>query len=537
MGAGRKVAMMSRDARDVSAAMATPAQQMVLPDDEFNRTLVENVHPPAWVNPEPTGRYNIVVLGAGTAGLITAVVAAGLGAKVALIERHLMGGDCLNVGCVPSKALIRAANAWAQLRNLSAFGAQMGSAATYDFGVAMSRMRQVRARISHMDSAHRYASLGVDVYIGQGRFAGQDRVVVEGPSGDRILSFVKAAVCTGASASAPPIPGLEEAGYLTNDTVFSLTELPRRMAVIGAGPIGCELAQAFARFGSRVSLFEAMHGIMPNEDRDAAEIVQRVMAKDGVTLHCCGKDVRVETISNGKRLVVESHGQRHEVIVDEIVVGTGRSPNVQGLGLETVGVAFDKAGVTVNERLQTTNPQIYAAGDICSRYKFTHAADAMAQIVIQNALFPHPFGLGYASTDSLNMPWCTYTTPEIAHVGLYEADAKQKGVEVETYTYPFTEVDRAILDGDEEGFARLHIQKGTDKILGATIVSSHAGDLISEVSVAMKAGVGVKTIAATIHPYPTRAEIIKKTANLWRKAHFTPRTKAILARLFAWLRR
>ena len=529
--------MMARDARDGSASMAGQGHHLVLPDDEANRTLVENVHPSNWVNPEPAGRYNIVVIGAGTAGLITAVVAAGLGAKVALIERHLMGGDCLNVGCVPSKALIRAANVWAQLRNAVPFGVPMASGATGDFGSAMARMRHLRARISRLDSASRYASLGVDVYIGQGRFTGQDMVGVEGSAGNRTLSFVKAAICTGARASAPPIPGLEAAGYLTNETVFSLTELPPRIGVIGAGPIGCELAQAFARFGSQVSLFEAMHGIMPNEDREAAEVVQRVMVKDGVTLFCCGKDLNVEHTSEGKRLVVESHGQRHAVMVDEIVVGTGRTANVQGLGLETVGVEFDKAGVTVNERLQTTNPRIYAAGDVCSRYKFTHAADAMAQIVIQNALFPHPLGLGYASTNSLNMPWCTYTTPEVAHVGLYEADAKKKGVEVETYTYHFNEVDRAILDGDEEGFARLHIQKGTDRILGATIVSAHAGDLISEVSVAMKAGVGAKSIAATIHPYPTRAEIIKKTVNLWRKAHFTPRTKAILARLFTWLRR
>ncbi|MBS0170292.1 MAG: mercuric reductase [Nitrospira sp.] len=528
---------MSRDANVSSSSKAAPRQELVLPDDDHNRRLVENVHPSNWVNPEPAGRYNLVVIGAGVAGLITAVVAAGLGAKVALIERHLMGGDCLNVGCVPSKALIRAANVWAHVRDASVFGAQVASEASCDFGVAMARMRELRARISHLDSASRYTSLGVDVYIGQGRFTGQDRVVVEGPAGNRTLSFVKAVICTGAKASAPPIPGLEAVGYLTNDTLFSLTELPPRMAVIGAGPVGCELAQAFARFGSQVSLFEVMHGILPNEDRDAAEIVQGVMAKDGVTLLCCGKDLNVERTPEGKRLVVESHGQRHAVIVDEIVVGTGRSPNVQGLGLEAVGVQFDKTGVTVNERLQTTNPRIYAAGDICSRDKFTHAAEAMAQIVIQNALFPHPFGLGYATTNSLTMPWCTYTTPEIAHVGVYATDAKKKGVEIETYTYHFNDVDRAVLDGDEEGFARLHIQKGTDKILGATIVSAHAGDLISEVSIAMKAGAGAKTIATTIHPYPTRAEIIKKTANLWRKAHFTPRTRAALARLFAWLRR
>ena len=528
---------MSTHRKEHPGSMSAHLQRLVLPDDEHNQKLVENVHPSHWVNPEPGGRYNIVVIGAGTAGLVTAVIAAGVGAKVALIECHLMGGDCLNVGCVPSKGLIRAANAWAELRDASKFGLQIPTGVKYDFGAAMARMRQLRARISLTDSAHRYKSLGVDVYIGQARFPGQDTVQVEGPAGNRTLSFVKAAICTGARASAPATPGLEEAGYLTNETVFSLTELPARLAVIGAGPIGCELAQAFARFGSQVYLIEAMHGIMPNEDRDAAELVHQSMARDGVTLLCCGKDLTVTKTAGGKGLAVNSHGQQYDVTVDEILVGVGRTPNVQGLGLEAIGVEYDKTGVKVNDRLQTTNSRIYAAGDICSRYKFTHAADAMAQIVIQNALFPHPLGLGYASMDSLIMPWCTFTEPEVAHVGLYEADAKKKGLEVETYTYKLDEVDRAILDGEEEGFARIHIQKGTDKILGATIVAAHAGDMINEFSVAMKAGVGAKTIAATIHPYPTRAEVNKKVVNLWRKAHFTARTKMLLTRLFAWLRR
>jgi pyruvate/2-oxoglutarate dehydrogenase complex dihydrolipoamide dehydrogenase (E3) component len=519
------------------SVMPADRRPLVLPDDEHNRKLVDNVHPSNWVNPEPDGRYNLVVVGAGTAGLVTAVVAAGVGAKVALIERHLMGGDCLNVGCVPSKGMIRAANIWAQLREAPVFGARIPDGVSYDFGAAMTRMRQLRARISHVDSAHRYKSLGVDVYIGQARFAGEETVVVEGSAGNRTLTFVKAALCTGARAAAPSIPGLEETGYLTNETVFSLTTLPSRVGVIGAGPIGCELAQAFARFGSRVSLIEAMHGILPNEDRDAAELVHRSMIRDSVTLLCCGKDLKVEKNADGKRLVVDSHDRHYDLTVDEILVGVGRAPNVHGLGLEILGVEYDKTGVKVNDRLQTTNPRIYAAGDICSRYKFTHAADAMAQIVIQNALFPHPFGLGYASVDSLVMPWCTFTSPEIAHVGLYEAEAAKRGLKVETYTHKFDEVDRAILDGDEEGFARIHIQQGTDTILGATIVGAHAGDLISELSVAMKAGAGAKTIASTIHPYPTRAEIIKKTINLWRKAHFTPRTKSLLTRLFSWLRR
>jgi len=510
---------------------------VLLPNDEHNHVLVENVHPSNWINPQPSGRYNIVVLGAGTAGLVTAVIAAGLGAKVALIEKHLMGGDCLNVGCVPSKGVIRAARAWSDLREAEAFGLHIPPGVKYDFGAAMARMRKLRARISRNDSADRYTKLGVDVFIGSGRFTGVDTIQVEGAAGNRTLKFARAAICTGARASTPSTPGLKEAGYLTNETVFSLTELPQRLGVIGAGPIGCELAQSFARFGSQVYLIEAMHGILLNEDRDAAELVEQQMVKDGVKLLCCGRDLHVSRTDQGKRLTVDSHGQHYDVTVDEILVGVGRTPNVEGLGLETVGVEFDKDGVRVNGRLQTSNAKIFAAGDICSRYKFTHAADAMAQIVIQNALFPHPFGLGYASVDSLVMPWCTFTDPEVAHVGMYEKDAIAKGVEVETYTFKLDEVDRAVLDGEEEGFARVHIQKGTDKILGATIVAAHAGEMIGEFSVAMKAGAGAKTIAGTIHPYPTQAEVNKKVVNLWRKAHFTQGTKNKLMKLFAWMRR
>lgn len=517
--------------------MSEHDQPLVIPNDEHNQQLVANVHPSDWVNPEPTGRYNIVVIGAGTAGLITAVIAASLGAKVALIEKHLMGGDCLNVGCVPSKGVIRAARAWANLRKAGEFGLHIPAGVKYDFGAVMARMRKLRARISQNDSAQRYAKLGVDVYIGSGRFLNFDTVQVEGPAGDRILTFAKAAVCTGARADVPATPGLQEAGYLTNETIFSLTELPQRLGVIGAGPIGCELAQSFARFGSQVYLIESTHGIMPNEDRDAADVVEQQMLRDGVKLLCCGKSLKVEKTGGGKRLLVDSHGQQYDIVVDEILVGVGRIPNVERIGLETAGVSYDKNGIRVNARLQSTNPKIFAAGDVCSRYKFTHAADAMAQIVIQNALFPHPLGLGYASVESLNMPWCTFTEPEIAHVGMYERDAKEKGIKVETYTYKLDEVDRAILDGEEEGFARVHIQKGTSKILGATIVAAHAGDMISEFSVAMKAGAGAKTIASTIHPYPTQAEVNKKVVNLWRKAHFTQGKKHLLTKLFEWMRR
>jgi len=505
----------------------------MLPDDEANRILMNHVHPEDWINPRPSGKYNLVILGAGTAGLVTAAISAALGAKVALIERHLMGGDCLNVGCVPSKGVIRAARAWQDVKKAAKFGVQIPDGVGYDFGAVMERMRQLRSQISYMDSASRYQEMGVDVFIGNGRFSGPNTVEVDGCS----LKFSKGVICTGARASAPPILGLEEAGYLTNETLFSLTELPPRLAVVGGGPIGCEMAQAFCRLGSQVSLFEKNHHILPREDADAARIVQNQLERDGVELIFESRITSVQVQGREKVLRYEINGNSKERIVDQILIGIGRVPNVDGLGLEEAGVSYDAwLGVKVNQRLQTSNPRIYAAGDICFPYKFTHTADANAQIVIQNALFPHPLGFGYASVESLIIPWCTYTEPEIAHVGLYESEAQAKGIEVDTFTFGMGEVDRAILDGETEGFARLHVKKGTDKILGATIVASHAGDMISEITLAMKAGVGLGTITGTIHPYPTQAEVIKRAANLWRKSTFSERKKRFLERLFSWTR-
>ena len=512
----------------------------LVPDDAFNRRLAAHVHPPGWRNPAPRGRYNLVVVGAGTAGLVTAAISAGLGARVALVERHLMGGDCLNVGCVPSKAVLRAARAWASARDGAAFGLAFPGGVEGDFGAAMARMRKLRAEISHVDSAERFAGLGVDVFIGDARFTGPDAVAV----GDATLRFARAAVCTGARAAVLPIPGLAEAGCLTNETVFSLTELPPRLAVIGAGPIGCELAQAFARFGSEVTVIEQAPRILPREDPDAAEVVQAQMAHDGVRFVLGAAIGAAEAVgpgtgdggAGGKRIRYAAGGESHDVTVDEILLGVGRAPNVEGLGLEAAGVAFDRSGVSVDAHLRTTNPRIYAAGDVCSPFKFTHAADAMARIVVQNALFPHPFGLGKASTEALVIPWCTYTEPEIAHVGMYEADARAKGIEVETFTQPLAEVDRAVLDGEDAGFARVHVRKWTDRIVGATVVAADAGNLISEVTVAMKAGAGLGVIGSAIHPYPTQAEAWRKAANQLRKARFTDRQRAILGRLFAWRR-
>lgn len=499
----------------------------VQPFDEHNRALLEHTHPTDWINPTPTGRYNLVVVGAGTAGLVAAAGAAGLGAKVALVERQLLGGDCLNVGCVPSKALIRSARAAADVRDAGQFGVRVPAGTTVDFAAVMERMRRLRAGISPHDSAVRFRNLGVDVFLGDARFTGAQTIEVVGQT----LHFARACIATGARAAGPPIPGLTEVGFLTNETVFSLTELPRRLAVIGAGPIGCELAQAFARFGSEVFLIEAMHGVMPNEDAEAAAIVRDSMVRDGVTVMCCGKDLQVSRDAHAKRLTVGSHGTHYELTVDEILVGAGRVPNVEGLGLEAAGIAFDRTGVRVDDFLRTTDPRVYAAGDICSRYKFTHAADAMARLVIQNALF---FGRKRAS--ALTIPWCTYTDPEIAQLGLSPKDAETRGVPVDTFTIDLKQGDRAILDGETEGFLKIRTRKGKDTIAGATLVARHAGEMISEITLAMVAGAGLSTIAGTIHPYPTQAEVIKRAGDAYRRTRLTPRVAQLFETLLRWRR-
>jgi pyruvate/2-oxoglutarate dehydrogenase complex dihydrolipoamide dehydrogenase (E3) component len=504
------------------------ARELIQPLDEHNRRLVANVHPADWANPEPAERYHLVVIGAGTAGLVSAAGAAGLGARVALVERHLLGGDCLNVGCVPSKAVIRAARGWHEARQAAArFGGPPATGAG-DFAPAMERMRRLRADLSRHDSAERFRGLGVDVFLGEGRFVAGDVVEVDGQR----LRFRRAIIATGARAGAPPIPGLAEVGYLTNETVFNLETLPRRLAVIGAGPIGCELAQAFARFGSEVWVIEALHGVLPIEERDAAGIVERRLAQEGVKLLCCAKNTAVSRHGEGtKRLTLESHERAYDLTVDEILVSVGRKPNVEGLGLETAGIAYDKTGVLVDDRLRTSNRRVYAVGDIASKYKFTHAADALARIAIQNALF---FGRRKAS--ALVVPWCTYTSPEVAHVGLYPKEAEERGMAVESHEVKLANVDRALLDGEEEGFLRVITEKGKDRILGATCVAEHAGDLIGEVSLAMTNGIGLAAISGTIHPYPTQAEVIKKAGDAYQRTRLTPTAQKVFALFFRLFR-
>ena len=503
------------------------------PWDEHNQKTVANVHPNDWVNPEPAARYNLVVLGAGTAGLVSAIGSAGLGAKVALCEKNLMGGDCLNVGCVPSKALIRAARSAADVRAAAAdYGVKLPDGlVAVDFPKVMERMRRLRARISDNDSAQRFRSQGVDVFIGKATFTGRDRIEV----GDKTLRFSKAVIATGARPAAPPIPGLEETGYLTNETVFSLTELPRRLIVIGAGPIGCELAQAFARFGSEVHLLEAVGQILIREDKDAAGRVEKALMRDGVQIITGCKVQTVSKHADKKVVELECGGQCREVAVDEILVSVGRAPNVEGFGLEAAGVEFDsREGVVVDDTLQTSNSNVFAAGDCCFQYKFTYIADALARIAIQNALFGFPFMKKKAS--ALTIPWVTYTDPEIAHVGMYEKDAKAKGIAVKTFVEELADVDRAILDGEDEGFLKVYVKEGSGQILGATLVARHAGEMLSELTLAITAGLGLGTVARTIHPYPTQAECIKRAADAFNRTRLTPVVKSLFAKWLGWHR-
>lgn len=500
----------------------------ILPEDEYNTELVANVHPLDWTNPVPAERYNLVVIGAGTAGLVTAAGAAGLGAKVALVERFLLGGDCLNVGCVPSKCLIGSSRVYEEIHEARGFGIRVPPGVEVDFPAVMERMRRLRARISHNDSAKRFTDLGVDVFMGHARFTGPDAVVVAG----KTLRFKKAVIAAGARAFKPPIPGLAEAGFLTNETVFSLTERPRRLAVIGGGPIGCEMAQAFRRLGCEVVLFHKNPHILDREDADAAEIAQKQFIKEGIDM-ILDSDIKAVKLKNGEKIVhYEVKSKAGSAAVDVILVGAGRVPNLENLGLEAAGVQYDgRQGVVVNDRLQTTNRNIYAAGDICMSYKFTHMADAAARIVIQNTLFK-----GAKKLSALTVPWCTYTDPEIAHVGLYEEEAKKRGMAVDTYFTQFTHVDRAIADGEEEGFVKVHTEKGTDRILGATIVAGHAGDMISEITLAMVGKLGLKTISEVIHPYPTQAEAIKHAADAYNRTRLTPFVKQLFSYWLRWQR-
>lgn len=490
----------------------------LLPLDESNRALAAQVHPEDWVNPTPEGPYNLVVLGGGTAGLVAAAGAAGLGARVALVERHLLGGDCLVTGCVPSKALIGSSRAAASARKASALGVQTGEV-TVDFPAVMARMRALRAGIARHDSAARFRDLGVDVYLGEGRFASPTTLEVGGET----LRFARAVIATGARAALPPIPGLGEAGVLTHQTLFSLESLPPRLAVIGGGPIGAEMAQAFARFGSKVTLLEAGPRLMAADDPSASAAVLDALRADGVDVRLNTQVEAVRTSGDLRRVEV---GGGEPVEADQVLLAAGRAPNVEGIGLEAAGVSFDlRAGVEVDERLRTTNRRVFAAGDVASRYQFTHAADFLSRTVLRNALF-----FGRAKATDLVIPWATYTDPEVAHVGATAEEATRNGVPHGVVEVPLEDNDRAVLDGEAAGFVKVvHDPRG--RILGATVVASHAGEMIGELVGAVQRGASLTELSGVIHPYPTVADAIRRAGDQFNRTRLTPGR----ARLLRWI--
>ncbi len=503
----------------------------ILPGNRYDEERLALTHPADYRNPTPRPGYNLVVVGAGTGGLISALVASSLGAKVALVERELMGGDCLNVGCVPSKGIIRVSRMAAEVREAQKLGLELPDGARIDFAQAMDRMRSVRTQISREDSVERYSEeFGIDIFLGQAEFRARDTVRVERGGEVAELRFKKAVIATGARAAHPEVQGLAEAGYRTNETIFNLTELPRRFAVIGGGPIGSEMAQTFRRLGSQVTIFEKAPHFLMREDEDAALLLRDVFRREGIQIELSSTLRKLERKGDEKLIHFEREdGSAAELVADEILVGAGRTPNVDGLGLESAGVEYDpRQGVHTNDRLQTSNPRIYAVGDVCMAWKFTHAADAAAKLVVQNALF-----LGRKKLSDLVMPWCTYTSPEIAHVGLHPREARERNLEIDTYKVPLEENNRALADGEENGFVKIHVRKGTDRIVGATIVSAHAGDLISQVTQAIVGKVGLGALTNVIFPYPTQAEAIKRAAGLYTRTRLTPRVKRMFA---GWLR-
>ncbi|HEX4112616.1 MAG TPA: mercuric reductase [Stellaceae bacterium] len=483
--------------------------------DATRDQLLASARPADWRNPDPVTPYDLLVIGAGPAGLAAVEAAIEGGAKVALIERHLLGGVSLLTGSVPSKSIIRTSRLYADMRRAEKFGAAVPSGISENFAATMERMRRLRARISAYHSAERLKIAGVDLYFGAARFTGRDAITVDGVT----VRFGKALIATGARPVPTVIPGLEQAGYFTSEQAFDLRECPSRLLVIGGGPLGCELAQAFCRLGSHVVIAQNNPKFLPKEERDAAQLVSESMARDGVEIHLNTTVVAVRTGATGEKLVdLVSDDNKSTIAVDHILTGVGRIPNVERLDLETAGVACDAVpGIRVDDFLRTTNPQVYAAGDVCLEYKFTHTAEASARLAIANALFA-----GRKKWSALTIPWCTYTDPEVAHVGLYVGEARDRSIPIKTITVLMHDIDRAMIDGQEKGFVKIHVKEGTDEILGATIVASHAGEMINEITLAIDAGIGLSVLATVIHAYPTQASAIKMAADAFAKSLIKP---------------
>jgi pyruvate/2-oxoglutarate dehydrogenase complex dihydrolipoamide dehydrogenase (E3) component len=483
-------------------------------EDTYDRELMANVRPEGWRNPTPRCPYHLLIVGAGPAGLVAARTATKLGARVALIERDRLGGDSLHYASIPTKALIRTSRNYADMRGALNFGAGTPVDMPVDFERAMDRVRRIRARISRADSARRLVELGVDLFFGTARFLGPDTIDVEGVR----LRFQKAMIATGSQPAKVDIPGLPESGFVHAKDGFKLAALPESVLVIGGGPGGCEAAQMLARLGVRTIICMAESLFLPGEERDAAHTVSDALARDGVEIHLNTRATGARLQGSNKVVELTNGANVMSVNVEAIFVATGRTPMIEGLGLDVAGIAATpEKGVLVDDFLRTSNPRVYAAGDVCLAHKFTTTAHASGQLVVRNALFP-----GRKRLTSLIVPWCTYTDPEIAHVGLYVRMARERGIPVKTFTVLMHDVDRAVADGEESGFVKIHVLEGSDKILGATIVARHAGEMINELSLAMVAGIGLRKLARVMRAYPTQAEAIRMAADNYNDTRITP---------------
>lgn len=493
-----------------------------VPADAYEPERVANTRPADWRNPQPGGPYQLAIVGAGPAGVVAAEMAASVGARVALIERYAIGGVNLNAGSVPSKTLIRTSRIYADMRDAQNFGANVPDDVEVDFAEAMERVSRVRARLSRDDSAQRLAAAGVDVYFGEARFVTSNSLAVDGHT----LGFRKALIATGARPHIPNIPGLAAAGYLTNDNVFELTALPRRLLVIGGGPLGCEQAQAFCRLGAQTTIVQNKPLFLGQEERDAAQILSEAFARDGIEVRLNTTVLAVRTTPDAKLVDLISDDYRNTVGVDAILTGAGRTPNVEGLNLAAVGIDCDASGrVRVDDFLRTGNANIYAAGDVCLESSFVDTATASARIAVQNALLRRS-----DRWSDVVIPSCTYTDPEIARVGLSVREANRLGIPVKTFTIPMHEIDRAITDSETAGFVKVHVRGRSDRILGATIVARHAGDMINEITLAMVAGIGLRKLSRVLHAYPTQAEAIRQAADAYNRMRLTPRVRSRLLR-------
>jgi pyruvate/2-oxoglutarate dehydrogenase complex dihydrolipoamide dehydrogenase (E3) component/uncharacterized membrane protein YdjX (TVP38/TMEM64 family) len=473
--------------------------------------------------------YNLVVIGAGSAGLVSAYIAAAVKAKVALVERHKMGGDCLNTGCVPSKALLRSAKLVQQGRDSKKYGiARME--AEFDFAQVMERVQDVVAKVAPHDSIERYTGLGVEVITGEARLVSPWEVEVDG----RRISARSLVIATGARPLVPPIPGLDTVAYLTSENLWELRQLPGRLVVLGGGPIGCELAQCFARFGSAVTIVEMAPRLLPREDADAAVEVEARFTGEGIRLATAHKAVRVEAVGEGGRLVCEADGQEVVIEFDRLLVALGRKANVEGFGLSELGVALTPRGTVAADGLLRTNfPNIHVCGDVAGPFQFTHVASYQAWYASVNALLA-PFWS--FTIDYRVIPWATFCDPEVARVGLSEDEAKEQGIAYEVTRYGLDDLDRAIADSSDHGFVKVLTVPGKDKILGACIVGEHAGDLLAEFVLAMKHGLGLEKLLGTIHTYPTLAEANKAVAGVWKRNHAPAAALRWARRFFAWRR-